>query len=323
MILARVLQCILVVAFSAWSVSAGAQDLGPSRSEQQRFANERINEAVNTTTLFASQDVLATGRFGKHRSDQPDTHYDMFRAPLEKRFFEPTDRWQPYVYGSGALLRVSSGATKPLEAEGVDDFSTSKLFSLATGGGVYVRLSDDLKLAASIALAYSYLQNKYDFNNTYSREVLSPDDGLFFNWNLHVLTYSPTLRALYEYQWGSSLLNITLAYSQLFNDSISSSSSAINIDSASGVMWLRTAVTEPLGVEIFKAPVSLRPFVQWSNISGKAADGLNLVNLFEIGADVVLKFEEKFLFLSQMHWGGSYVTGDSFEGYHIGFGGKF
>jgi hypothetical protein len=267
--------------------------------------------------------VLATGRFGKHRSDQPDTHYDMFRAPLEKRFFEPTDRWQPYVYGSGALLRVSSGATKPLEAEGVDDFSTSKLFSLATGGGVYVRLSDDLKLAASIALAYSYLQNKYDFNNTYSREVLSPDDGLFFNWNLHVLTYSPTLRALYEYQWGSSLLNITLAYSQLFNDSISSSSSAINIDSASGVMWLRTAVTEPLGVEIFKAPVSLRPFVQWSNISGKAADGLNLVNLFEIGADVVLKFEEKFLFLSQMHWGGSYVTGDSFEGYHIGFGGKF
>ncbi len=88
-------------------------------------------------------------------------------------------------------------------------------------------------------------------------------------------------------------------------------------------MWLRTAVTEPLGVEIFKAPVSLRPFFQWSNISGKAADGLNLVNLFEIGADVVLKFEEKFLFLSQMHWGGSYVTGDSFEGYHIGFGGKF
>jgi hypothetical protein len=42
-----------------------------------------------------------------------------------------------------------------------------------------------------------------------------------------------------------------------------------------------------------------------------------------MGADVVLNFEQKFLFFSQMYWGGSYVTGDSFEGYHIGFGGKF
>jgi hypothetical protein len=247
----------------------------------------------------------------------------MFRAPLEKRFSDPGDRWQPYIYGSGALLRVSSGATKPVGAEGEDDFSVSKLFSLATGGGVFLRVSDDLRLAASVAVAYSYLNNRYDFNNTFSREVLSPEDGFFYNWNLHVLTYSPTLRALYESRWGESLLNATLAYSQLFNDSIHSSSPAITIDSASGVMWMRTSVTQPLGIEAFSAPVALRPFFQWSNISGKAADGLDLVNLFEMGADVVLNLEQKFLVFSQMYWGGSYVTGDSFEGYHIGFGGKF
>ncbi len=323
MIASRISNYVMIVALLSWSLVAYAQESSPSRGEQQRFANERINEAVNTTTLFASQDVLATGKFTKQRIDQPDTRYAMLRAPFEKRFAEPADRWQPYVYGSGALLRVSSGATKPVGSEGEDDFSTSKLFSLATGGGTYLRVSDDLRLAASVAVAYSYLQNRYDFNNTFSRDVLLPDDGLFYNWNLHVLTYSPTVRALYEHRWGELLLNATLAYSQLFNDSIHSSSQAINIDSASGVMWMRTAVTQPLGIEAFGGPVALRPFFQWSNISGKAADGLNLVNLFEMGADVVLNFEQKFLFFSQMYWGGSYVTGDSFEGYHIGFGGKF
>ncbi len=315
--------CSVILFFLSWSLLAHAQESSTSRGDQQRFANERINEAVNTTTLFASQDVLATGQFAKRRIDQPDTRYSMVRAPFEKRFADPEDRWQPYVYGSGALLRVSSGATRPREAEGQDDFSTSKLFSLATGGGMYLRISDELKLAASVAVAYSYLQNSYDFNNTFSQEVLLPDDGLFYNWNLQVLTYSPTIRALYEDWWGESLVNATFAYSQLFNDSVASSSPVISIDSASGVLWMRTSATQPIGLEAFSAPVALRPFFQWSNISGKAADGLNLVNLFEIGADVVLNFQEKFLVFSQMHWGGSYVTGDSFEGYHIGFGGKF
>lgn len=323
MIKSRISTCIIIITLFFWRGLAYAEESSPSRAEQQSFANERINEAVNTTTLFASQDVLASGQFAKQRIDQPDTHYSMVRAPFEKRFAAPGDRWQPFIYGSGALLRATSGATKPPGAAGDDDFSTSNLFSLGTGGGVYLRVSDDLKLAASVAVAYSYLQNRYDFNNSFSREVLSPDDGLFYNWNLHVFTYSPTVRAIYERLWGESLLNATLAYSQLFNDSISSSSPAITIDSASGIMWMRTSVTQPLGVEAFSAPVALRPFFQWSNISGKAADGLSLVNLFEIGADVVLNFEEKFLFFSQMYWGGSYVTGDSFEGYHIGFGGKF
>lgn len=313
----------ILVAVSAGASQAVAQGEALSRGEQQAFANERINEAVNTTTLFASQDVLSTGRFGKQRTEQPDTHYDMFRAPFEKRFSDLSDWWQPYIYGSGAILRVASGATKPPSVEGLDDFSTTKLFALATGAGVYVRLSDQLRIAASLAMAYSYLQNRYDFNNAFSREELLPDDGLFFNWNLQVLTYSPTVRVLYESQWGATLVNATLAYSQLFNDSIASSSQAINIDSASGVMLIRTAVTEPLGVELLRSPVSLRPFFQWSNISGKAADGLNLVHLFEVGADLVFKFDPKLFFLSQVHWGGSYVTGDSFEGYHIGFGGKF
>jgi hypothetical protein len=292
-------------------------------SERRSFANESINEAVNTTMLFASQDLFSTGRFAKHRIDQPDTHYDTIRAPFEVRLRESDARWQPYLSGSGALLQVSSGATKPLEATGADDQAGSTLFSFAAGIGTYLRIDEHLKVSAAIQVAYSHLRNSYDFNNSYSRQNFAPEDDLYYNWSLNLFTYAPTLRAVYEYSWSETFLQYTLGYSQFFNDSVGSSSRAIDIDSASGLAWNRLAVTEPTGLTLGGAPASIRPFFQWSNISGQAADGLDLVHLYEVGADVVLSFKEKFWLFSQMYWGGSYVSGDSFEGYHVGFGGKF
>lgn len=304
-----------------------AQELIPGApsdgGNQQQFANEVINESVNTSTLFASQDIFSTGRFSKHRIDQPDTHYDTLRMPFEVALAEKGDRWQPFVYGSGALLKVTSGLTKPPEAIGEDDFSTTRLFALAGGLGSYLKVSDDFKLAVSCAVTFSHMRNNYDFNNSYSQAVLEPDNNLYYNWNMNLFTYAPTGRAIYESKWGEGTAYAMLAYSQLFNNSVSSSSPAIDIDSATGILWSRFSYQQPTGTEVLNTALGVRPFFQWSNISGKAASGLDLVNLYEMGADLVFDFKEKFLLFSQMNWGGSYVTGDSFEGYHLGFGGKF
>ena len=307
--------------------SVAAQESNPGRASdggnQQQFANEVINESVNTSTLFASQDIFSTGRFAKHRIDQPDTHYDTVRTPFEVALADKTDRWQPFVYGSGALLHVTSGLTMPPGAVGEDDFSTTQLFALASGLGSYLKVSDDFKLAVSCAVTFSHMRNNYDFNNSYSQAVLEPDSNLYYNWNMNLFTYAPTGRAIYEAKWGEGTAYAMVAYSQLFNNSVSSSSPAINIDSSTGILWSRFSYSQPTGREVLNSALGVRPFFQWSNISGKAASGLDLVNLYEMGADLVFDFKEKFLLFSQMNWGGSYVTGDSFEGYHLGFGGKF
>jgi hypothetical protein len=317
-------------AIALWLLTVAAQPVAPSFAQgadssqnQQQFTNEVIDESVNTTMLFATQDIFSTGTFTKFREEQPDTRYNTIRAPFEVGLGEKTDRWNPYIYGSGALLHVSSGTAKPPDATGEDDFSTSKLFALATGFGTYLRVSDDFRLAASAALTFSHLNNRYDFNNSYSQRVLEPDSSLYYNFDLNLFTYAPTMRAIYESRWGERTVNYTLGYSQLFNNSLSSSSPAVSINSASGILWNRFAVTEPTGLSIANNPSSVRPFFQWSNINGKAASGLALSNIFEVGADLVVDFKEKLLYFSQMYWGGSYVTGDNFEGYHLGFGGKF
>ena len=317
--LARVTLFIVCV-FQPWQkLVAQGSTITP---EQQRFSNEIINESVNTTTLFASQDTFSTGRFAKHRIGQPDTSYNTIRTPFETLLTDGAGSVQPFVQGSIGLLKVVGGVA-PVNGVGENDLSTSDLISVATGLGAYVTLSEDFKLAASISLAYSHLRNNYDFKNEYSQKFFKPEDDLLYNWSLDLLTYTPTIRALYQSKFGESIVQYTLGYSHIFNDSIASSSSAITINSATGLLWNRFAYTQPLGIEAISAPLSLRPFFQWSNISGKASKGLDLVNLFEVGADLVMDFKEKFIWFSQISWGGSYVTGDSFEGYHIGLGGKF
>ena len=315
------LAAALSMVLGAFSRVASAQvDATP---DQNQFTKELINESVNTTTLFASQDILSTGEFAKRSSGQPDTRYKTIRTPFEVALSDKKGRWVPYVYGSGALLKVTSGAAMPPGAEGEDDFSTLDLFALASGVGTYLKVSDDFKLSTSFSLTYSHLSNHYDFNNTYSQAVLEPQSNLYYNFSLDLFTYAPTARAIYEHSWGERIANYTLGYSQLFNNSFSSSSPDVDINSSTGFLWNRVSYTEPVGWEVLNTKTGLRPFFQWSNISGKAAQGLSLSNLFEVGADVVFNFTEKFCYLSQLYWGASYVTGDSFEGYHLGLGGKF
>ena len=51
--------------------------------------------------------------------------------------------------------------------------------------------------------------------------------------------------------------------------------------------------------------------------------GLGLRDLFEMGADLVVKMLDDSSLFSTITVGGSYVTGKSFEGYHIGLGVTF
>jgi hypothetical protein len=67
----------------------------------------------------------------------------------------------------------------------------------------------------------------------------------------------------------------------------------------------------------------VRPMFQWNNVSGSAVAGIGLRDLYEVGADVVAKILEADTWISTMTVGASYLTGDSFEGYHLGLGVTF
>jgi hypothetical protein len=288
----------------------------------EEYANQVINETVNTNTLFASQDLIANGRYVQRRKGQPDSKYEMFRLPVEIPLAERGEGFRPFVISSGALLKVTSG-TSTVDGPGESDFSLSRLFSVTGGVGAYVRLWEEFFMVPSLGLTYTHLRNNYDYNNPYSQAVLQTLGGDFFNWNVDLLTCAPTVRFIYEGAIGSGTAKWVAGVSQLLNDSIHATSDKIKVDSATGFLWNRLEYKKPLGVEVVEGELAIRPFFQWSNISGKAAAGLNLVNLYEVGADVMSLFKEGGAFFSDIYVGASYVSGDSFEGYHLGLGGHF
>jgi hypothetical protein len=292
----------------------------PSGKFNREFAEEVLNESVNTNTLISAQDLISNGRFLQRRRDQPDTKYETFRIPLEKSFGDKGEVVRPFVRGSAGVLKVTGGSA-PLDGIGDDDFSVSRLASFTAGTGAYFRLFEGFSVAPAALLSYTHIRNSYDFNNPYSQSVLEPEFGEFYNWGLDLFTYIPQLRMVYEQGVLNGRLRYTIMVSQLFNDSFHSSSAAVKINSASGLVSNRIEFLRDLGLSVGEASLGLQPFFQWGNVSGVAARGLNFVNMYEVGADLVSKLKEPFLVFSDVFIGASYVSADNFEGYHIGLGG--
>lgn len=319
---ARILTGFVVVAICAAHPSSADDSFSQNSGDIAEFVNGIINESVNANTLFASQEAIATGRFTQRQSSQPDKDYTTIRLPGQFAAGEEGDTVRPVFIGNGAMLRTTAGYESP-DGEGEADFTVTSLFALSAGGGARVKLSDSLTVSPQFTLTYSHIKNRYDFNNPYSQTYLQVYESDLFNWTMDVFTYTPSLRLFYKYDLGFGIFNYQIAYSYLFNDTISDDSSLIDINTSTGLCSNRFDILMPTGVEIGDASLYVRPMFQWNNISGSAVAGLGLRDLYEVGADAVAKILDEDAALSTVTVGASYVTGDSFEGFHLGAGVTF
>ncbi len=290
--------------------------------EVAEFVNGIINESVNANTLFATQEAISTGRFTQRQESQPDKDYTTIRLPGELAFGEMGDSVRPFVEGNGALLRTTAGFNPP-DNMGEGDFTVTSLFAVSAGAGALIKLSDYWTLAPSASLTYSHIKNRYDFNNLYSQTYLQQYESDLFNWIMDVFTYAPSLKLFYQRDLGFGVLNYQIAYTYLLNDTISDDSPAIDVNSSTGLCSNRVDLLIPTGMTFSASSLYVRPMFQWNNISGNAVGGLGLRDLYEVGADMVGKILDSDSFISNFTVGASYVTGDSFEGYHVGAGVTF
>jgi hypothetical protein len=313
-----VLVCALLVAPNV--VAAQAFEVTP---EAARYVNGVINESINANTLLSTQDEVSTGSFTQRQDGEPDKSYRTVRLPVEALLGSVDD--EPvtgFVNGNLAYLRSTSGLA-PIDGAGANDFAVTDLYAASAGVGMYVKLSKSLLVAPAVSLTYSRIDNSYDFNNLYSQSYLTQVGQQLFNWGMDLLTYAPEVKLFYQAEVGSTKLEYQLGYVYLFNDSIRTESPVIDINSSTGLLINRVAVNVPTGAAVLEAPLAIRPFFQWSNISGHAVAGLGLRDIFEVGADLIVDVVQCGVWISHVTLGGSYVSGKDFEGYHIGIGVDF
>jgi hypothetical protein len=282
--------------------------------------NDRVNEVVNGVTIFTSQDTASSGVFS-FESDSPgvsDLDIDLIKIPVTHTFGEEQDVLRPQI--RGVLGSLKSTRSIQTGAPGsIADFSRLEVLTAGLSGGVVYKVWNELRVTPLIGVAYSHVKRRYDFNNSFSQTNLQPYDKDAFNTSVDVMTYSPTLEIDYTFKEGATTLIPKVRYSHLFNDSVSSESSVIDVNSDSGMLQSFVDVNTPLGYTVLGQDLGLHPFIVRTDLFGTAKDARGPNYFHELGADLTFTDSNRTL-LEGFSVGGSYIFGDDFSGYRIGVG---
>jgi hypothetical protein len=282
--------------------------------------NDRVNEVVNGVTIFTSQDTASSGVFS-FESDAPgvtDTDIDLIKIPLTHTFGDEEDVLRPQVRGVlGSLESKRSIATGGPGT--IDDFSRLEVLTAGISGGFVYRAWRELRITPLIGAAYSHIKRRYDYNNSFSQTNLMPFDREAFNTSVDVMTYSPSVEVDYTFRSGETTLIPKMRYAHLFNDSVSSESSVIDVSSDSGMLQSFIDIETPLGYSLFGQALGLHPFLVRTDVFGSAKEARGPNYFHEVGADLTFKDSSRKI-LEGFSVGASYIFGDDFSGYRIGVG---
>lgn len=308
-------RCALVAAV----VAVILPTVGAAQMTADEF-NDRVNEGVNGVTIFTTQDTASSGVFS-FESDNPgesDRDIDILKLPFSHTFGEEGDEIRPEV--RAVVGSFQSNYSPPSQAPGeTADFSRVDANTFGVSGGVVWKAWKELRVTPLFELAWTHLKRRYDYNNSYSQANLFPYDREAFNTSVDVLTYSPSIEADYTFRDGETTYVPKLRYAHLFNDSTSSKSSVIDVNSDSGLLQTFLDVNTPLGYNVRGFNLGLHPFIVRTDVFGAAKDAQGPNYFHEIGADVTFDRGTGKL-ISGFSIGGSYIFGDDFDGYRLGFG---
>lgn len=309
---------------SIWAVALCAVMLVPTAESVAAPSaldfNDRVNEVVNGATIFTSQNTASSGVFSLD-SDTPgadDTEIDLTKLPVSYTFGDENDAVRPHV--RGILASLKSTRSVPTGGPGsVDDFSRLEVLTAGVAGGIVYQACDDLRITPLFEVAYSNIERKYDYNNAYSQANLSPFDRDAFNTSVEVMTYSPSIEADYTIRHNETKIIPKLRYAHLFNESISSKSSVVDVSSDSGLLQSFLDIETPLGTTLFGQQLGLHPFIVRTDVFGTAKDARGPNYFHEVGADLTFTEDQREL-LKGFSLGASYIFGDDLTGYRIGLG---
>jgi hypothetical protein len=314
----RAYSSIALIAFLCATVFTPATTTLAAPSAQE--FNDRVNEVVNGVTIFTSQDTASSGVFS-FESDAPgvgDTDIDLIKVPLTHTFGNEEDVIRPQVRGVlGSLESKRSIATGGPGT--IDDFSRLEVLTAGLSGGFVYRAWKELRITPLIGAAYSHIKRRYDYNNSFSQTNLLPFDREAFNTSVDVMTYSPSVEVDYTFRSGETTLIPKMRYAHLFNDSVSSKSSVIDVSSDSGMLQSFIDIETPLGYSLYGQALGLHPFIVRTDVFGSAKEARGPNYFHEVGADLTFKDSTRKLF-EGFSLGASYIFGDDFSGYRIGVG---
>ena len=311
---------VLLLGFSLFSLpyQAEAQN-GPDQSLADEF-NGRVNEAVNAVTIFTTQNTASSGALTLDSSGAGDTdrEIDILKLPISYTFGEEGEEFRPHVRGVIGNFQSSYSPASQV-AGATADYSKLDATTVGASGGMTWSPIEQLKITPLFELAWTRLDRNYDFNNSYSQTNFKPFDREAFNTSVDVLTYSPSLEAEYTLKDGETSYTPKIRYAHLFNDSVSSDSSIIDVNGDSGLLQTFLEVNTPLGYSLYCHELGLRPFLVRTDVFGEAKDAEGPNYFHELGVHLTFNRGSEYT-IKGFSFGASYIVGHDLTGYRLGIG---
>jgi hypothetical protein len=310
----------LLLGLSIFPLHQGAEaQNAPDQSLVDEF-NDRVNEAVNGVTIFTTQNTASSGALTLDSNGQGDSdqEIDILKVPISYTFGQEGEEFRPHVRGVIGNFQSSYSPASQVPG-GTADYSELDATTVGASGGMTWSPIEQLKITPLFELAWTRLDRNYDFNNTYSQTNFKPFDRDAFNTSVDVLTYSPSLEADYTLKDGETSYTPKIRYAHLFNDSVSSDSSVIDVNQDSGLLQTFFEVNTPLGYSLFCHELGLRPFIIRTDIFGAAKDARGPNYFHELGLHLTFNRGSEYT-IKGFSLGASYIVGHDLTGYRLGIG---
>ncbi len=321
-------QIVIVIAGMLLGLTCASVALSQERpldllsSELQGELTNIYNGGLTGLHIFSSTDSVSSGFFSVKKDDGSEKKFEVMKAGADIPLADKDSVFVPFVSGMIGIMKLTD-SPKPVEGEGQDDFSRISTLSIGVGGGVDIHLLDQLRIVPKLMAVYGHTENRFDYHNTFSQEVLQVFDRELFNWDIDTMTYLPSVKSYYVWDIGATQITPSVNYTHIYVDSFSSSSPLVDVDSNSGLLQTRLSLDHDLGLLFVGAPLRGELFGQRNDIYGKAADGLGFNNYHEAGFLISANTENKIPLFASLGLGVSYAWNSDFDGWRIGLQGDF
>ncbi|WP_153306968.1 Solitary outer membrane autotransporter beta-barrel domain [Desulfonatronum thioautotrophicum] len=320
---------LMVVLLSLFVVQTGkfaqAQQLSGDVLEEFRAEMQDFFKFTSSILItFTSQTGVTQGNFVFSSDIDEDYSLKVFKAPLRYYLVPAENRLRPFVtlsYGHARTSVTYRSADYYPEDLDVRDRDRSRTNSFGVKTGASWEYRPGFTLEPFLGVAYSHIEYLYEFNTRFMREIIElfPElDRDAYNTTVDLYSVSSGLRHSLDYPLGPGLFGFDLQYVYQYSRPWRSKSSFVDFSAHSSFLGTTLDYELPTGLNLLDRELSIKPFVSRTDLFGDFNKGMHLHHFYEFGMNLILDVGPFRNLFSRISLGGSYITGENFQGWKFG-----
>jgi hypothetical protein len=249
--------------------------------------------AANYAALinFASEPSISSSHLWIDDGLREKTRLGVTKFPLYHEFKLKNHEWRPFIQVTFGYLKMDQKIGILNNTETVSP--TWKSYSVSSGGGVHIPLSEHWSILPAGDVGYARLRNKVHYNGPVGNSVLKPVlEGKLFDWFADTWLMNAHLSLKYEKKFEKLEVTSSVGGTYSYIQSFDSTSSFQDIRENVGSIHIKADGTYPLGLSPWGNPLFVVGHIGNTTLVGKNRNALGFSSVNEVGLSLLVDFSQ-------------------------------